>query len=92
VTFTGDLGDLELISAYPYRWEVQSIITEGGDPTPLGGSFFLSFGGFQTDDLPFDASADGIKAALEALPGAGRVDVSKDVLTNGRAEWTVTFR
>lgn len=92
VTFTGELGDLELISAYPYSWEAQSIITYGGDPTPLGGSFSVEFGGFTSDDLPYDATADGVKAALEALPGAGRVDVSKIVLGNGRNEWLVNFR
>lgn len=92
VTFTGELGDLELISAYPYSWEVQSIITYGGDPTPLGGSFSVEFGGFSSEELPYDATADGFQAALEALPGAGRVDVSKIVLGNGRNEWLVTFR
>lgn len=83
---------MELISAYPYAWEVQSIITSGGDPTPLGGSFRVEFGGYDSEDLPYDASADGFKAALESLPGAGRVDVDKTVLQNGRNEWLVTFR
>lgn len=92
MTFTGELGDLELISAYPYSWEEQSVITYGGDPTPLGGSFSIEFGGFTSEELPYDATADGFKAALEALPGAGRVDVSKTVLGNGRNEWLVTFR
>lgn len=92
VTFTGELGDLELISAYPYSWEVQAITTYGGNPTPLGGSFSVDFGSFTSGDLPYDASTDGLKAALEALPGVGRVDVSKTVLTDGRSEWLVTFR
>lgn len=92
VTFTGELGDLELISAYPYSWEVQSLLTSGGDPTPLGGSFLVEFGGYISEDLPYDASADGLKAALEALPGVGRVDVDKTVLEHGKNEWLVTFR
>lgn len=92
VTFTGELGDLELIGAYPYSWEVQSILTQGGDPTPLGGSFSVEFGGYISEDLPYDASADGLKAVLEALPGTGRVDVDKTVLENGKNEWLVTFR
>lgn len=92
MTFTGELGDLELISAYPYSWEVQAITTYGGNPTPLGGSFSIELGGFSSEDLPYDASADGLKAALEALPGAGRVDADKTVLTDGRNEWLVTFR
>lgn len=92
VTFTGELGDLELIAAYPYAWEVQSVITYGGDPTPLGGSFLVEFGGYVAEELPYDASADGFKAALEALPGTGRVDVDKTALENGKSEWLVTFR
>lgn len=92
ITFTGELGDLEPISAYPYSWEVQSIVTSGGDPTPLGGSFTVKFGAHVSRDLPYDASADGLKAALEALPTVGRVNVEKTVLDNGRSEWLVTFR
>lgn len=52
----------------------------------------MEFGGHFSGDLPYDASADGLKAALEALPGVGRVDVDKTVLENGRSEWIVTFR
>lgn len=78
--------------AYPYSWEVQAITTYGGNPTPLGGSFSLDFRGFISEELPYDASADGLKATLEALPGMGRVDVSKIVLTDGCSEWLVTFR
>lgn len=92
MTFTGELGDLELISAYPYSWEVQSLVTSGGDPTPLGGSFSVGFGGYVSEELPYDASADGVKAALEALPGTGMVDVEQTVLDNGQHEWSVTFR
>lgn len=52
----------------------------------------MEFGGYASEELPYDASADGFKAALESLPGAGRVDVDKTVLGNGRNEWLVTFR
>lgn len=52
----------------------------------------MEFGGYTSEELPYDASADGLKAALEALPGAGRVDVEKIVLEHGKNEWLVTFR
>ena len=52
----------------------------------------MEFGGYTSEDLPYDASADGLKAALEALPGTGTVDVGKTVLENGQSEWLVTFR
>lgn len=45
-----------------------------------------------SEELPYDASADGVKAALEALPGTGMVDVDKTVLENGQNKWLVTFR
>jgi hypothetical protein len=35
------------------------------------GQYRLSFGGDQTTDLPFDAGAEQVKAALEALPSVG---------------------
>lgn len=52
----------------------------------------MEFGGYVSEDLPYDSSADGLKAALEALPGTGMVDVDKTVLENGKNEWLVTFR
>lgn len=52
----------------------------------------MAFGSYESEELPYDASADGFKAALEALPGVGRVDVAKTVLESGRNEWLVTFR
>lgn len=45
--------------------EVQTIATTG---TPTGGTFRLSFMGFVTAALDFDASAAEIEAALLALP------------------------
>ncbi|CAM9130727.1 unnamed protein product, partial [Phaeothamnion confervicola] len=92
VTFSHTLGDLDNLVAYPRRWEVQSIATSGGDPTPLGGSLRLSLGGVTSQAVPFDATADGVKAALEAMFTTGRVDVTRTVYSEGRYSWSVTFR
>ncbi len=101
VTFTGDRGDLPLFEAYPYRWETQKVELMGGSPTPLGGTFTLSmFAGEGAGDsdttttppLPYDATAITVKAALESLPGLGRVDVSQLTGINGRSTILVTFR
>ena len=47
-------------------------------PQPNGGTFTLSFNGQTSAPIPYNASASGLKAALEALPsiGAGNMDVS----------------
>lgn len=46
--------------------------------TATGGTFTLTYSGQQTAALPFDLSADDLRAALEALSriGTGNVDVS----------------
>ncbi len=98
VTFTGDVGDLPLLEAYPYRWETQQVELMGGSPTPLGGTFTLSvFAGEgavseTTNPLPYDVTASTVKAALESLPGLGRVNVVQVAGTNGRSTILVTFR
>lgn len=41
-----------------------------------GGTFFLAFRGEETENLPFDASAQSVSNALEALPSIGMQGVS----------------
>ena len=45
--------------------------------TATGGTFTLTYSGRQTGPLPFDLTADALRAALEGLSriGAGNVDV-----------------
>jgi uncharacterized repeat protein (TIGR01451 family) len=59
-----------------------------------GGAFTLQFGSHLTSDIPYNATADEVRAALESLEGIGNGDVS---VTGGRegeggvSRWTVTF-
>lgn len=92
ISFISNLGNLQNIRAHNNRFEVQRILSKGGYPTPLGGSFTLSYNSDMTASLPFDASSHLIKASLEALPSIGRVDVEVNILDNGQREWMVTFR
>jgi len=92
VTFTKALGNLPELVAHMHRYEEQHVRTLGGDPTPLGGSFSLRYGGAATAALPHDASADAVKGALEALPTVDHVDVNRDVYNFGQYRWRVTFR
>uniref|UniRef100_K3WF50 Titin n=1 Tax=Globisporangium ultimum (strain ATCC 200006 / CBS 805.95 / DAOM BR144) TaxID=431595 RepID=K3WF50_GLOUD len=94
ISFTKNLGDLPKLEALPYAYEIQEIETLEGSPTPLEGSFTLSFIGETTSAIPFDASRAVMKAALEALPSVGLVDVTRtDKLDAGnRFKWQVTFR
>ena len=80
------------MAASPYVYEEQTISTTGGDPTPLGGSFSLTFYNETTGPIAYDASADAVKAALEGLPSIDRVDVAKVEGSYGQADWLVTFR
>ena len=75
-------NDITLLEADPTRLdELQYLRCELADPSvaqpgaaPV--TFALSFRGAQTPALPFSASAAQLKAALEALPTVGRVDVT----------------
>jgi len=92
VSFTGNAGNLPLMVAHDNIYEVQSIETSGGQPTPLGGSFTLSYLSEETGPLSFDSSADMIKSSLESLPSIDHVDVSQEMFEHGQAQWLVTFR
>jgi hypothetical protein len=50
-----------------------------GSSVQLGGQWTAAFRGQRTLYLPFDATARGVKEALEALPTIGRVDVARAV-------------
>lgn len=52
--------------------EVQRITITG---TPTGGTFTVSFGGFTTTAIAYNASAATVQAALEALPSIGTGNV-----------------
>ena len=58
--------------------------------SPIAGTFTVSYGGAYSTDIPFDASAAQMKAALEALSSLGQVGVSRDDTNNG-FKWTVSF-
>ena len=92
ISFTGDAGNLPLVAAHDNVFEVQSIKTMGGQPTPLGGTFSLSYLDDSTPPMPFDSSADMIKSSLESLSGIDRVDVNMEVFDYGQCRWMVTFR
>ena len=62
------LSDMVYTTTAGQANEVQSITTTG---TPTGGTFTLSFKGYTTTPIAFDASAATIDAALEALSSVG---------------------
>ena len=92
VSFTGNAGNLPLLIAHNNVFEVQSIQTSGGLPTPLGGTFLLSYLTETTPPLFHNSSAALLKSSLEALPSINRVDVSQQISENGQSRWLVTFR
>jgi len=92
ISFTKSIGNLPNIVAYSNIFEVQKIVLAGGDPTPLGGYFKLSYALDETSLLSYDTSADDLRYTLETLPAIYRVDVSRTAKSNSQFEWYVTFR
>ncbi|RHZ10616.1 hypothetical protein DYB31_002620, partial [Aphanomyces astaci] len=94
ISFTKNVGNLPLLQASPYQYQVQSVTTSGGSPTPLYGTFTLSFNGQESAPISYDANAKDVKAALESLTSIGRVDVTRSNLlsSGGQFQWLVTFR
>jgi len=55
--------------------DIQAISTFGG--SQLSGSFYLSYAGEQTSLLPFNATANQVRLALESLAAVGSLAVSR---------------
>jgi hypothetical protein len=92
ISFTKNIGNLPNIQAYNHRFGVQLISSKGGYPTPIGGTFILSYGGEVTKPLAFDITDDALKFALQELVSIDRVDVKMIPHGNGQFDWLVTFR
>lgn len=92
ISFTGHAGNLPLLVAHNNVFEIQSIEISGGNPTPIGGVFTLSYLAEETGMLSFDSSADIVKTSLESLSSIDHVDVSCEMFENGQSRWLVTFR
>ena len=60
VTFTKQLGNLREMQASPYVYEEQTVTTTGCDPTPLDGTFALTFYNETTAPIPYDAPASAV--------------------------------
>ena len=55
--------------------DIQTLSIAG---SPSGGTFALNFAGSATTDIPFNATAAQVQAALSALPGIGASNVACD--------------
>lgn len=89
-TIEGTLGPLQNAGApVDGTDEVQTLDVTG---TPTGGTFTLSFQGFVTAPIAFDAATADVEAALEALPsiGTGGVAVTGSGALPGN-QHTITF-
>lgn len=77
------------------------LLTKAGAPTDgvdevetltidaAGGTFTLTFGGQETDDIDFDATASAVQAALEALSSVGEGNITVSGVAGG--PYTITF-
>jgi hypothetical protein len=91
VTFTQNVGNLRMMEPSDYRYEIQRLWTEGGAPSPLYGNIVLTFGN-DSVTIPYDADSTELDAALESMPSVGDVEVSRQVFSNGRFSWLITYR
>ena len=64
------------------------IVTIAGQS--LGGTFTLSYGGYTTSSIAYNASASTVQTALRALTSIGSTNVA--VTGNNGGPWTVTFQ
>jgi YD repeat-containing protein len=78
-----------LVSATRYATDAVQDITLTGSPT--GGTFTLSFGGFTTSALAYNASASTIQTALAGLTSIGSGNVAVSAAPGG-AGWEVWFK
>jgi hypothetical protein len=92
VSFTGQASNLPLLVVHNNVFEIQTIQTRGGVPTPLGGTFTLSYLTEETGPLPYDSLAEMAKSSIELLPSITCVSVSRKMLEHGQARWLVKFR
>jgi hypothetical protein len=95
VTFIDDNGDVPLLHASNSLTGKGSniAVTEVVKGNELGGSYSLIFGTESTAELPFDASAEEIKTALQDLSGISNVNVDlvSPIDAEGGRTFAITF-
>lgn len=85
----GGIGVLHVFAFQGTSNEVQTLTVTG---TPTAGGFTLTFNGWSTAELAFNASAATIQAALEALPSIGTGNVLCAGGPVDAAPVTITFQ
>jgi hypothetical protein len=77
----------------PPTHEVQ-VVSLNASSAQLSGTFCLSFGGYGTSAIPYDASASRLESAIESLASVGNVQVTQALSQSANRygiAWTVTF-
>ncbi|WP_053065480.1 hypothetical protein [Micromonospora sp. RV43] len=69
--------------------ESQTVTITGG---PTGGTWTLTFNGETTAGIPFNATADAVRAALAALPGINATDIAVSGGPGPATPYVVAFR
>jgi ELWxxDGT repeat protein len=99
ITFTMESGSVEKIAFADTSKLVNAAgslatsVTSAQAANLLSGFFTLSYDGFKTPTISFDASASDLKSKLEVLPSIGKVTVTRSVIATSQKgyTWTVTF-
>jgi hypothetical protein len=95
ITFLENEGDVDMLRVSSSLTGANAVIQveEVVKGNYLGGTFQLSYEGYATDSLSYDASSSAVKNALEAIDVMGYVDVTaSNADRDGGRTYTVTFR
>lgn len=96
VTFPASMGNVPTMEPFTDKLLPQGEATADVETMEEGniisGTFRLSFAGYTTSDIPFDATPTEMREALEALPTIETVEVMVSEVNNQRGYiWTVEF-
>ena len=99
ITFLTNAGDLPDLSVgfdgdmTPGDFAIGVSQTRAGTSLVLGGMFAMEFDGQRSGYLPYNATAENMKDALQVLSTVGTVDVQRsDVDENQGYTWSITFQ
>jgi len=96
VTFPASMGNVPTMVIHPTSLTPSGTASASigvvKDGNVLGGTFRLTFRNQTTGNIPYDASEQQMRVALERLSTVGTVAVSRGLVTNQRGySWVVTF-
>jgi hypothetical protein len=90
--YDGDVPNIVVDSSAISGIGKQVVMSELTKGNTLNGSFAIIYGAHTTTPIPYNASANAVKLALQSLPSVGSVAVDRTMINNhGLFTWRVQF-